>query len=139
VQKLYAYAIFFNFAVNYTTEHGEVPGRDFVLDNSALLEFRRYLDSREIEYSENDLVENHDELQREIRQEMLSTRDGLDAGYRFFLEGDQQVLRALELFDRAEELFTSSNKLRRLQQENKAAAVVSRAGEAESVTDEAAR
>ena len=139
VQRLYAYAIFFNFAVNHTTEHGEVAGRDFVLNDAALLEFRNYLEERELDYVENDLLEGRDEIEREIRQELLSTMEGLDAGYRFFLEDDVQVERAMDLFDQADELFISSMKLRRLRQENEADSVVSQTGQAKSgPEDEAA-
>lgn len=139
VQRLYAYAVFFNFAVNHTSAHGEIPGREFVFDDAALVEFRRYLESRDFEFTENDLLEGRDEIEREIRQELLSTQDGLDAGYRFFLEEDQQVHRALGLFDRAEELFVSSMKLQRLRQESEAASVFSQADQAKGgLEDEAA-
>ncbi len=127
VQRLFAYAIFFNFAVNQITDHGDVAGRDFVLNDAALVEFRRYLESREIDFTENDLLEHREEIQREIRQELLSTQESLDAGYRFFLEDDQQVLRALGLFSQAEELFTSSMKLRRLRHEAEATELLSQA------------
>ncbi len=138
VQRLYAYAIFFNFAVNLTTGHGVVAGRDFVLDDAALVEFRRYLEGREIDFTENDLLEGREEIEREIQQELLSTQEGLDAGYRFFLEEDLQVLRAIELFDRAEELFVSSMKLRRLRQESEADSVISRADQPEGNPADAA-
>ncbi len=137
VQRLYAYAIFFNFAVNHTTANGEVPGRQFKLDDAALVEFRNYLESREIEFTENDLVENRDAIERFIRQELLSTQDGLDAGYRFLIEGDQQVRKAMELFDRANELFRSSMKLRRLRQEDTATAVASTLEQAKGEPEEA--
>jgi carboxyl-terminal processing protease len=127
VQRLFAYAIFFNFAVNQITEHADVTGREFVLNDAALMEFRRYLENREIHFKENDLLEHRDELQREIRQELISTQEGLDAGYRFFLEDDQQVRKALGLFGQAEELFTSSMKLRRLRQGAESTELLSRA------------
>jgi len=137
VQKLFARAVFFNVAVNLITENGDTPGREFTLDNKALASFRDYLDSREVEFTENDLIDNHDELEREIKQELLSTQEGLDAGYRFFLEDDQQVQKALTLFSQASELFTSAQKLHRLRQDRETAAATALAARGEPVDEPA--
>jgi hypothetical protein len=124
--------------VNLITERGDnLKGREFILDNEALSLFRDYLDSREIEFTENDLVDNHDELEREIKQELLSTQEGLDAGYRFFLEDDHQVQKALTLFNQASELFKSSQKLYRLRQGHDTAEAEALAAQAQPVDDEA--
>ncbi len=96
------YALF-NFARFYLATH-ETIGRDFQVDESVLDEFRRFLDREKIVYTEEDVQEHLETIQRRIKQHLFISVFGKMEGDRSVLETDRQVLKAIELLPKAKEL-----------------------------------
>ena len=102
----------FDFAVDYVRRHGVRSGelsREWRPDEPVLGEFRDWLIAEELstpeEVAEGFAVEGAggDALMR-IRSEVFNALWGQDASHRVRAEGDAQIQRALELFDRAGDL-----------------------------------
>jgi carboxyl-terminal processing protease len=96
------YALF-NFARSYLASH-ETIARDFEVDESVLDEFRRFLDREKILYTEEDIQEHLETIQRRIKQHLFISVFGKLEGDRSALETDRQVLKAIELLPKAKEL-----------------------------------
>ena len=96
------YALF-NFAKFYLASH-ETIGRDFQVDESVLDEFRRFLDREKIAYTEEDIQEHLETIQRRIKQHLFISVFGKGEGDRSAIETDRQVLKAIELLPKAKEL-----------------------------------
>ena len=96
------YALF-NFARFYLATH-ETIGRDFEVGESVLDEFRRFLDREKIVYTEEDIQEHLETIQRRIKQHLFISVFGKIEGDRSALETDRQVLKAIELLPKAKEL-----------------------------------
>jgi carboxyl-terminal processing protease len=120
--RLAAKDVFFQYARRLTS--GEVPSAaNFKLQNqdsppksmpsleitdSILSDFKNFLRERQIEFTDEDIQKNVDFIKRRIRQEVFTARFGLQEGFRIAIQGDTQVLKALEVMPEAKLLMTSS-------------------------------
>jgi carboxyl-terminal processing protease len=75
--------------------------------DSILSDFKYFLRDRQIEFTDDDIQKNVDFIKRRILQEVYTSRFGLEAGYRIAIQGDAQVLKALEEMPEAKLLMTS--------------------------------
>jgi carboxyl-terminal processing protease len=78
--------------------------RDFKVDDRVLAEFRAFLDSHKLRYSEEELAANREALSRLILEEVLRQVFGEGEARKRTLAWDPQVKKALELAPRAERL-----------------------------------
>lgn len=99
---MYQKYAFFNFAKHYLT--GRKVEKTFTVNDEVLQEFRKYLESQKVEYTESDLTENMEWLKSNILSELFISEFGQEEGQRVRAETDPQVLRALELLPKAKEL-----------------------------------
>jgi carboxyl-terminal processing protease len=98
----------FDFAVDYTRRH-EVSSTDWMPGPEVLEEFERWLVDEEISTADEvaegfEDPETREDALRRIRAQAFNAKWGQDASHRVRAEGDNQIQRALELFDRAERL-----------------------------------
>ncbi len=98
----------FNFAVEYISKHPELKG-DIPASAAIVDAFVEYADRAEVmEASEVReaiaLPADREWLERALRAEIVAARDGFDASYPYRLQGDEQVIRALQMFPDAERL-----------------------------------
>ncbi|MDP9266855.1 MAG: S41 family peptidase [Acidobacteriota bacterium] len=107
-QLLQNYA-FFNFAKHYLI--GKHIGKDFAVDEPVMQEFRRFLDSQKIAFTEADLMENNEWIRSNIKSEIFIAEYGQQEGQRVRTEDDPQVLKALELLPKAKELAENARKV----------------------------
>jgi carboxyl-terminal processing protease len=114
--------VFFQYARRLTS--GEVPSAaNFKLQNqekntkslpsleitdSILSDFKNFISERQIEFTDEDIQKNVDFIKRRIRQEVFTARFGLQEGFRIAIQGDTQILKALEVMPEAKLLMTSS-------------------------------
>ncbi|MEJ2108677.1 MAG: S41 family peptidase [Acidobacteriota bacterium] len=84
---------------------GSLP--DLVITDAILDDFKSYLSSRDIEFSEEDIAHSEDFIKRNIKQEVYNSCFGLQEGKKIEVEGDLQVLKALEVLPEARLLMTS--------------------------------
>jgi carboxyl-terminal processing protease len=77
---------------------------EFEVSDEMLREFGGHLVEREIEMSESALADNADFVKRMIKYEVFYNRLGVSDAAKVLLNGDRQILRALELLPEAGEL-----------------------------------
>ncbi len=112
--------LFFTFIRSYTAKHTDYDRKFSVTDNM-LNEFRIFLNSdaaNKIEFDEKDWLENLDFVKREIKYEYVLAHTGsektgltLEDAQKVHLEGDTQVLKALEVMPQAKALFQNVRKI----------------------------
>ena len=108
VQFLLSRNAFFDFAVEYT-EDREIESRDWQPPADLLERFEDWTIQRELatrEEIEEGLAGEEDRVQsrRYLLAEILNSAFGIEARYQVLAEGDNQIARALELFDEAADL-----------------------------------
>jgi carboxyl-terminal processing protease len=76
---------------------------------AAILEdFKKYLrDQRHIEFTDEDFQSNVDFIKRRIKQDVVNSFLGLQEGVKVAIQGDTQVMKALEMMPEAKTLMTS--------------------------------
>lgn len=111
--------VFFTFIRAYAAKHPDYDPKFLVSDN-LLNEFRMFLNSEannKIEYEEKDWLENLDFVKREIKYEYVLAHTGsektgltLEDAQKVHLEGDTQVIKALESLPQAKALYQNAIK-----------------------------
>ena len=99
---------FFNFAKHYVINHQVT--QSFQVDDAVMLEFRKFLDSQQITYTEADLAENNDWIRSNIKAEMFVNEFGNQEGLKVHAETDPSVQKALDLLPKAKELADNAKK-----------------------------
>ncbi len=100
---------FFNFARHYLTGHH--IDKNFEVNDTVMQDFRKFLDSQKIAYSEADLNEGNDWIRSNIKAEIFIAEFGQEEGLRVRAEGDAQVLAALNQLPKAKELAENAKKI----------------------------
>ncbi len=119
--RLTAKDVFFQFARRLTS--GEVPAAagfkpqdqeknpkslpSLEITDAILSDFKSFLRDHQIEFTDEDIQKNVDFIKRRIRQEVYTSRFGLQEGFRIAIQGDNQILKALEVMPDAKLLMTS--------------------------------
>jgi len=99
---------FFNFSKHYVINHK--VAQSFTVDDAVMQEFRKFLDSQQIAYTEADLVENNDWIRSNIKAELFVNEFGQQEGLIVHSENDPAVAKALELLPKAKELADNAKK-----------------------------
>ncbi|HKF20432.1 MAG TPA: S41 family peptidase [Candidatus Angelobacter sp.] len=100
---------FFNFAQHYL--QGRHVDKNWDATEEVMQDFRRFLDSQKIPYTEGDLHDGQDWIKANIKTEMFIAEFGQEAGLRVRAENDPQVLAALNLLPKAKELADNAKKI----------------------------
>ncbi|MFZ0477528.1 MAG: S41 family peptidase [Terriglobales bacterium] len=101
------YALF-NFGKNYANSHK--IAQSFEVDDAILQDFRKFLDSEKVAYTEADLIANNDWLRSSIKSEIFVDAFGQEEGLKVRAETDPQVIKALELIPQARALADNARK-----------------------------
>jgi len=107
IEMLRKYA-FFNFAKRYAINHK--IGKDFQVEDAVMKEFREFLDSEKVQYTEADLKENDAWVRSSIKSELFVGAFGQRIGMQVQAEADPVVIKALELIPKAKELADTARK-----------------------------
>src|SRR5215813_12866512 len=100
---------FFNFARHYLA--GRHIDKNFQVTDEVMQEFRRFLDSQKIPYSEAELIEGNDWIRSNIKSELFIAEFGQEEGLRVRAENDPQVIAALNQLPKAKELAENAKKI----------------------------
>ena len=92
------YALF-NFAKHYAITHKIT--QSFEVDDAVLLDFRKFLDSEKIPYTEAEMIESNEWLRSNIKSELFVDTFGQEEGLKVRAETDPDVIKALELMPQA--------------------------------------
>jgi carboxyl-terminal processing protease len=99
---------FFNFAKHYVINHKVTES--FQVDDAVMQEFRKFLDSQQISFTEAELAENNDWVRSNIKAELFVNEFGQQQGLIVHTENDPAVSKALELLPKAKELADNAKK-----------------------------
>src|ERR1041384_1759086 len=100
---------FFNFAKHYVTNHK--VGKNFVVDENVMQDFRKSLDADKTPYTEADLVQNNDWVRANIKSEIFVDAFGQEEGLKVKAETDPEVQKGLELLPQARTLAENARKI----------------------------
>jgi len=96
-----------NDEVEIRREHIDSVLPEFEINESILDDFKSFLRDRKIDFTEEEIQDNVDYINRRIRQEVFTSSFGLQEGFRVAIQGDTQVLKALESMSEAKSLMMS--------------------------------
>ncbi len=99
---------FFNFAKHYVISHKVTES--FQVDDAVMQEFRKFLDSQQITFTEAELSENNDWVRSNIKAELFVNEFGQQEGLKVHTETDPAVQKALDLLPKAKELADNAKK-----------------------------
>ncbi len=91
----------------------------FEVTDGILDDFKEALRSRKIEFTEADINDNVDFIKRRIKQEVFNSSLGLQEGFKVAVQGDTQVLKALEVMPEARALMATGRLTTAAQTQNK--------------------
>jgi carboxyl-terminal processing protease len=100
---------FFNFAKHYLANRH--VDKNFEVTDAVMQEFRKFLDSQKIPYTEADLNEGSDYIKSSIKTELFISEFGQEEGLRVRAENDPQVIAALNELPKAKELAENARKI----------------------------
>jgi carboxyl-terminal processing protease len=80
---------------------------EFDITNAILDDFKEYLRGRQVDFTNEDIQKNIDFIKRRIKQEVYTSSFGLQEGYKVAIQGDNQVIKALEVMPEANVLMTT--------------------------------
>jgi len=93
---------FFNYAKHYMVNHH--PTKSFEVDDAVLQDFRKFLDSEKIPFTEAELLQNNDWVRSNIKSEIFVNAYGQEEGLKVKAEADPEVLKGLDLLPQAKQL-----------------------------------
>jgi carboxyl-terminal processing protease len=100
---------FFNFAKHYLVNRH--VDKNFEVNDAVLLEFRKYLESQKIPFTEADLNQDADFIKSSIKTELFISEFGQEEGLRVRAETDPEVIAALNQLPKAKELAENARKI----------------------------
>jgi carboxyl-terminal processing protease len=96
-----------NFAKSYFAKHESI-GRDFVVDDGVLQEYKAFLHKRKVEFTDKDFEDNIDWLKAYIKADLFNREFGQTDAQIVKVEWDPQVQKALGFLPQAQALLDQS-------------------------------
>ncbi len=93
---------FFNFSKHYLATH--TVTKDFVVDDAVMQQFKTFLKSEKIDYTDKDMADNLDWVKASIKAELFTSQFGQAEGMRVRAEWDPQISKALTYMPEAQAL-----------------------------------
>jgi carboxyl-terminal processing protease len=93
---------FFNFSKHYLATH--TVEKDFQVDDAVLQQFRDFLKSQKIDYTDADLTANLDWVKMSIKSDLFTSQFGETEGIRIRAAWDPQINKALTFMPEAQAL-----------------------------------
>jgi carboxyl-terminal processing protease len=116
-QMLYRRGVFYSqqqgvgdFTRYYLGEKPDIT-KDFVVNDAVISEFRKYLETQKIKYSDADIQANIVWLKWQIKREVFTSFFGLNDGYKVELQDDVQLEKAIDLIPQAKALYQNARKI----------------------------
>src|SRR5260221_5569954 len=100
---------FFNFSKHYLANRH--VDKNFEITDAVMQDFRKFLDSQKIPYTEAELNEGQDFIKSSIKTDIFISEFGQEEGLRVRAESDPQVIAALNQLSKAKELAENANKI----------------------------
>ena len=99
---LLAHYAFFDFSKHYLATH--TVAKDFEVNDAVLDDFKKFLTSKQIVYTDADLNSVSDWLKTNIKAELFTSQFGQQEGLKVRANNDPEIMKALTLMPQANEL-----------------------------------
>ena len=96
-----------NDEVNTTAGKGSRPVPKLEITDAIMDDFKTFLRSRGVELTDEEIQSNVDFIKRRIKQEVYTSSFGMQEGFKIAIQGDTQVVKALEALPEAKVLMTT--------------------------------
>ena len=100
--SLFQHYAFFNFSKHYLATH--TISKDFVVDDAILAQFKDFLKTNNIDYTDQDIAGVNDWLKSSIKSELFTSQFGQLEGLRVRAQWDPQIAKALTYMPEAQAL-----------------------------------
>jgi carboxyl-terminal processing protease len=100
---------FFHFAAHYLANR--TVDKNFQVDDAVINEFKQYLTSQDIPFTEKDLADNMDWLKINIKEEITKTQFGQLQALRVMADWDPMIQKALTFLPEAQALEDTAHKV----------------------------
>jgi carboxyl-terminal processing protease len=94
---------FFNFSKHYLAVHNSVS-KDFTVDDAVMQEFKSFLKSQDIDYTDQDIAGVQDWLKESIKSDLFTSQFGQLEGLKVRAEWDPQIAKAVTYLPEAQTL-----------------------------------
>ncbi len=108
-EKLEGRGAFFNFSKHYLGIHKTIS-RDFESDDTVIQEFKHFLESENVQVSDQDLRDNLEYIKNRIRFQLIGMIYGEHEAQRISIENDPLLEKALKSLPRAAELLANAKR-----------------------------
>jgi carboxyl-terminal processing protease len=108
-KELMIHNVFFRFAPVYLADHP--VDKNFQVDDAVLADFKRFLTSQHIEWSDNDINGVQDWLKTYIKEKIVTIQLGQLQGLRALADWDPMIQKAITYLPEAEALETTAHKV----------------------------
>ena len=109
VLGIYGRSAFFHFAAHYLANR--TVDKNFQVDDAILTEFKQFLTSQDIQWSEKDINDNMDWLKINIKENIITSQFGQLQGLRVRADWDPQIQKALTFLPEAQALEDTAHKV----------------------------
>ncbi len=94
---------FFNFSKHFLASHNSVS-KDFVVDDAVMQEFKTFLKSQNVDYTDQDIASVQDWIKESIKSELYTSQFGQLEGLKVRAEWDPQIAKAITFLPEAQTL-----------------------------------
>ncbi len=101
--------VFFHFAPVYVANH--TVGKDFQVDDAVLTDFKKFLTSQDVDWTDADINGVSDWLKAHIKKDIVTIQFGQLAGLRTLTDWDPMVQKALAYMPEAQALEDNAHKV----------------------------
>ncbi|HEY9138674.1 MAG TPA: S41 family peptidase [Terriglobus sp.] len=108
--SMLGHGVFFEFMKRYLAKH--TVNKEFVVDDAVLSDFKAYLKSEKIDYSDADFTTNAAWLKTNIKSQLFISQFGANAGFKVARDEDPTLTKALTFMPEALALEERSDKAR---------------------------
>ncbi len=105
----YGRSAFFHFAAHYLANR--TVDKNFQVDDSVMNDFKQYLTSQDIPWSEKDINDNLDWLKINIKEKIITSQFGQLQGLHVMADWDPQIQKALTFLPEAQALEDTAHKV----------------------------
>jgi len=96
-----------NEEVNTSASKSSRPVPKLEITDAIMDDFKAFLQSRHVELTDEEIQNNVDFIKRRVKQEVYTSSFGMQEGFKIAIQGDTQVVKALEALPEAKVLMTT--------------------------------
>jgi carboxyl-terminal processing protease len=96
-----------NEEVNTSASKSSRPVPKLEITDAIMDDFKAFLRGRNVELTDEEIQNNVDFIKRRIKQEVYTSSFGMQEGFKIAIQGDTQVVKALEALPEAKQLMTT--------------------------------